>query len=143
GKSLGIPMWAVQRLWMAAILAVAFWGTIRVCEALGIGSRNTRLVGAAAYALSPAMTALLGSQSGGQVPMALLPWILLPLITGARRGSVRRAAARSGLAVAAMGAVNATSSLCVLLLPALWLLTRRRGPRRRALTTWWALAVVL
>ena len=143
GKALGIPMWAVQRLWMAAILAVAFWGTIRVCEALGIGSRNTRLVGAAAYALSPAMTALLGSQSGGQVPMALLPWILLPLITGARRGSVRRAAARSALAVAAMGAVNATSSLCVLVLPALWLLTRRRGPRRRALTAWWALAVVL
>src|SRR4051812_12796468 len=125
GHLLGMPMWVVQRLWIGLLLVVAMWGALRVAEALDIGTPGTRLLGAVAYALSPAMTALLGYESGGQVPVALLPWVLLPLIPAATHGSVRRAAARSGLAVAAMGAVNATATIAVLPLPALWLLTRR------------------
>src|SRR5262249_4086662 len=41
------------------------------------------------------------------------------------------------------GGVTAAATLAVLPVPALWLLTRERGPRRRALMSWWVLAVVL
>ena len=87
GKTIGVPMWVVQRLWMALLLTVALWGALRAAEALRIGTPTTRLLGAAVYALSPPMTSLVTSASGGQIPMALLPWILLPLITGANGGS--------------------------------------------------------
>lgn len=137
GSAARIPMWLVQRAWIAALLVVALWGAVRMAERLEIGSPVTRVVGGAAYALSPAMTALVGSTSGGQLPAALLPWVLVPLIDGATEGSPRRAAARSALAVVAMGAVNAASTLAVLPLAGLWLVTRRPGPRRRRLTAWW------
>jgi arabinofuranan 3-O-arabinosyltransferase len=140
GKAAGIPMWIVQRMWMTAIVAIALWGVLRVAEALEIGTPATRLAGATVYALSPAMLTLLAYTSGGQLPGAILPWALLPLITGATRGSPRRAAARSGLAVAAMGGINAVSTLSVLLLPAVWLLTRT-GRRARVMLAWWIAAV--
>ena len=41
---------------------------------------------------------------------------VLPLVTGARGGSVVKAAARSGVAVLFMGGVNATSTLAALIL---------------------------
>ena len=140
GDAVGVPMWLVQRLWMAALLVVALWGALRVAEALAIGSAGPRLAGAAAYALSPAMVVVIGSTSGGQLPAALLPWALLPLIRGAAIGSPRRAAARSALAVAAMGGINAASTLGVLVLPAVWLATRR-GQRAGALLRWWLVMV--
>jgi arabinofuranan 3-O-arabinosyltransferase len=132
-----VPMWAVQRAWLAAVLIVSFWGVVRVADRLHIGQPSSRLIAGAAYALSPAMLALVGSTSGGQVPAAVLPWVLLPLIDGAERGSPRRAAARSALAVVAMGAVNAGSTLAALPLAGLWLVTRTPGPRRRRLIGWW------
>ena len=76
--------------------------------------------------------------------MAMAPWLLLPLVSGAREGTdPRRQAARSGLAFLLVGAVNAAATLLVLLLPALYLATRKRGPRRRHLAGWWALSVGL
>ena len=75
--------------------------------------------------------------------MALLPWVIVPLVSGSRWGSARRAAMRSGVAVLCMGGVNAAANLAVLPLPLLFLLTRGSGPRKRALTGWWLLAVLL
>ncbi len=69
--------------------------------------------------------------------MALVPWVLLPLVVGASRGSARRAAALSALAIATVGGVNAAATSAVLPLGALWLLTRAPGPRRRAMMVWW------
>lgn len=143
GHTLAIPGWILQRAWFAALLLAGVWGTLRVLEALRIGRPASRVLGAAAYGLSPSILTLVGFQSGAELPHALLPWALLPLVTGAERGSPRRAAALSGLAIVAMGAVNAAATAAVLVLPALWLLTRGAGPRRRALIGWWALSVVL
>lgn len=137
GHALGIPPWIVQRGWWALLLVVATIGARRLIGALGIGTPSSRRVGGLAYALAPPMVGLVGFQSGGQLPYAMLPWVLLPLVVGAREGSPRRAAARSALAVALTGAVNGAASAVVLLAPALWLVTRSRSPRRAALTRWW------
>ncbi|HTM86222.1 MAG TPA: alpha-(1-_3)-arabinofuranosyltransferase family protein, partial [Mycobacterium sp.] len=53
GDLVGLPGWIVQRLWWAVLLTVGFWGLLRVAEALRIGTPTARLIGAAAFALSP------------------------------------------------------------------------------------------
>ena len=75
--------------------------------------------------------------------MPLAPWVLVPLVLGARGGSTRRAALLSALAVAAVGGVNAAATFAVIPLAVLWLLTREPGPRRRSLMTWWPLFVLV
>ena len=59
-----------------------------------LGTELTQLVAALAFVLTPRMTTLIGVVSVEVWPMALAPWVLLPLVTGSREGSVRRAAAR-------------------------------------------------
>lgn len=142
GKLAHLEPWVVQRAWWALLLVVAFLGTYRVLVALRVGTPATRVLGALAYALAPRILTELGAISSESMPMAFAPWILLPLIQGAAGGSTRRAAARSGLAIVLAGGVNAVATLAVLPLPAWWLLTRERGPRRASLMRWWAVAVV-
>ncbi|MBV9933946.1 MAG: DUF3367 domain-containing protein, partial [Actinobacteria bacterium] len=136
-----VPMWIVQRAWMALLLVVALQGMVRLATALHVGTPATRVVGATAYALAPALLTQVASTSAGQISAALLPWVVLPLVRGARDGSTRRAAARSALAVVCIGAVNAASVAAVLPVPLLYLLTRERSARRKALLRQWVLAV--
>ncbi|MBV8692291.1 MAG: DUF3367 domain-containing protein, partial [Actinobacteria bacterium] len=136
-----VPMWIVQRAWMALLLVVALQGMVRLATALHVGTPATRVVGATAYALAPALLTQVASTSAAQTSAALLPWVVLPLVRGARDGSTRRAAARSALAVVCMGAVNAASVAAVLPVPLLYLLTRERSARRKALLRQWVLAV--
>jgi arabinofuranan 3-O-arabinosyltransferase len=143
GQSLGVPGWMVQRLWMALLLSVAFVGVSVLARQLRIGTPGSRLIGALAYALAPRMLMGLGATSIEVLPMALAPWVLVPLVAGATRGSPRRFAALSGLAVFCVGGVNAVATSAVLPLAALFLLTRPAGPRRRRLMGWWAPSVVL
>lgn len=137
GDLLGVPGWAVQRAWQALVLCVAFVGVARLARALGVRSDAACLIGAVAYALSPRMLTTLGPISIEAWPSALAPWVLLPLVVGATRGSPRRAAALSAVAVAMVGGVNAAATFAVIPLGALWVLTRDRGPRRRSLLVWW------
>ncbi|MEN0015966.1 MAG: alpha-(1-_3)-arabinofuranosyltransferase family protein, partial [Solirubrobacteraceae bacterium] len=143
GHALGLPMWIVQRLWTGLLLTLAMWGMARLAAALGVGREPGWLVAGMAYALSPFFVGLIGFTSAAVLPAAMMPWAMLPLIAGSQRGSPRRAAALSGLAIVCMGGVNATSALCVLVPPGLYLLTRARGPRKRGLMTWWPIAVFL
>ncbi|MGZ4645008.1 MAG: alpha-(1-_3)-arabinofuranosyltransferase domain-containing protein [Blastococcus sp.] len=143
GHTATIPSWVLQRLWMALLLSVAFLGVMALSRRLRIGSPATRLIGALAYALAPRMISGLDATSVELLPMALAPWVLIPLVVGARSGSPRRAAALSGLAVFCVGGVNAVATAAVLPLPALWLLTRAPGPRRRRLMGWWTVSVAL
>ncbi|WP_052442610.1 alpha-(1-_3)-arabinofuranosyltransferase domain-containing protein, partial [Streptacidiphilus neutrinimicus] len=141
---LGLPPWITERLWMSLIVAAAFWGVVRLTERLGVGTPASRLAGALAYALWPTLTAVVGSTSAAVLPMALLPWVVVPLVEGAREGaSPLRCAARSALAVLCMGGVNAVTVLAVLPAPLLYLLTRQWTPRGRRLLGWWLLAVPL
>ena len=143
GNLAHMPPWMVQRLWWALLLCLAFFGMLKLTERLGLGTDLTRLVAALAFVLTPRMTTLVGVVSVEVWPMALAPWVLLPLIKGSREGSVRRAAATSALVVACCGGVNAVAVAAVLPLGLIWILTRRPGPRRWPLLGWWTLFTVL
>ncbi|MBB5962027.1 alpha-(1-_3)-arabinofuranosyltransferase [Planomonospora venezuelensis] len=137
-EALDMPPWSVQRLWMTAVLCAAFVGVERLARAMGIGTPATRLLAGLAYALAPHAIALIGINSSEFQPSAVLPWILLPLVRGTRGDAgPRRAAALSALAFVFAGGINAVAELAVLVVPLLYLLTRRKGPRRRRLLAWW------
>ncbi len=137
GSLLDVPGWVIQRLWVALVMCVAFLGTARVARALGVRSDLACIVAGFAFALSPRMLTTLGPISIEAWPSAVAPWVLLPLVHGAARGSARRAAALSALAVGMVGGVNAAAAAAVLPLGALWLLTLTPGPRRRTMMLWW------
>lgn len=141
GHILGLPAWVVQRLWWALILVLAYHGVRLVLERLGIGTNWSRVIAAFSYALAPRMLIGLGAISSEIWPMAVAPWILLPLVSFAP-GLERSAALRSGTAILLLGAVNAVASLAVLVLPLWWILTRQGRPRR-ALLGWWSASVVI
>lgn len=138
GQAIGLPAWVTQRLWIGAILVVGFLGARALARALGMAGPAGPTVAGLAYTLSPASMATVAFQSAGQLPFALAPWVLVPLVS---RGedSPRRRAARSALAVALMGGVNGAATLAVLPLVGCWFLTRAPSPARRRLAGWWAL----
>ncbi|MFR9750465.1 alpha-(1-_3)-arabinofuranosyltransferase family protein [Nocardia sp. 004] len=137
GQALGVPAWVTQRLWWALLLLAGFWGIVRLCETLGIGTRGSRVIAAIAFALSPRVLTTLGSISSETLPMMLAPWVLLaPAALGvARRDRSRRSRAASpagsALALALMGAVNAVATAAAFLPALLWWASYR--PNRR----WW------
>ena len=128
GDMLGLPGWVTQRLWWALLLTIGFWGLLRVAEALGIGTPTSRVIAAAAFALSPRVLTTLGAISSETLPMMLAPWVLLPVILALRGSgagepagsSVRVLAARSASAIALMGAVNAVATLTACVPAVLW-----------------------
>jgi len=140
---LHIPVWISERLWMSLLVTAGFWGAVRLAEALGIGSKASRLGAGAAFALWPTITILIGSSSGGLLPGLLAPWAVLPFVR-AHRGELARwqAAARSGVAIACMGGINAVSTLAALVLPLVYILTRPGNRRRWAQLGWWIPAVI-
>ncbi|WP_228786734.1 alpha-(1-_3)-arabinofuranosyltransferase [Nocardia terpenica] len=135
GHVLGLPAWVTQRVWWALLILAGFWGIVRLCETLGIGTRGSRVVAALAFALSPRVLTTLGSISSETLPMMLAPWVLLaPAALGTVAGVRRRGAnspAGSALALALMGAVNAVATAAAFLPAALWWASYR--PNRR----WW------
>lgn len=137
GELLSLPSWVVQRAWWSLILVVAFLGVVRLAQELGIGSEWSRIVAGLAFALSPRMVSVLGPSSIEMWPSAVAPWVLLPLVIGARRGDPRRWAALSALAVGLVGGVNAVATFAVVPLAGWFLLAGTSGPRRRTMLRWW------
>ncbi len=154
GDVLGLPGWVTQRLWWALLLTIGFWGLLRVAEALGIGTPTSRVIAAAAFALSPRVLTTLGAISSETLPMMLAPWVLLPVILALRgaagaatssssQGSVRVLAARSALAIALMGAVNAVATLTGCLAAVIWWASHRPNRLWLRFTAWWLSCAVL
>ncbi|HEX9067026.1 MAG TPA: alpha-(1-_3)-arabinofuranosyltransferase family protein [Streptosporangiaceae bacterium] len=143
GQLLHVPVWVTERLWIAALTAAGFGGLVRLADALRVGTARSRIVAGLAFAAWPTFTIVIGSTSAGVLPGLLVPWAVLPLVRAARGGPLLGAAARSGIAVVCMGGVNATSTLDVLILPAVFILTAVRGRRLAVLSALWAGAVVL
>ncbi|MBJ7340131.1 MAG: DUF3367 domain-containing protein [Mycolicibacterium sp.] len=144
GDVIGLPGWVTQRLWWALLLAVGFWGLIRLAEALDIGSPGSRVIAALAFTLSPRVLTTLGAISSETLPMMLAPWVLLPVVRALRaEGNVRMLAARSALAVALMGAVNAVATLTACLVAVIWWAAHRPNRLWWRFTGWWALSTAL
>jgi arabinofuranan 3-O-arabinosyltransferase len=143
GQLLHIPLWLVERLWLSLLLAVGYTGMVKLARALDIGSDNSRLLAGAVFALWPTFTILIGSTSASALPGLVAPWAILPLVLAVKgRYTAGRAAALSGLAIAAMSGVNAVSTLAVLVLPAAYILTHARSRQRSRLSVKWAAAAV-
>jgi arabinofuranan 3-O-arabinosyltransferase len=156
GQLMHVPVWIIERLWLSLLVATGFAGMVKLARALRVGTPASRLLAGAAFALWPAFTILIGTTSAGILPGLLLPWAVLPLVPVVPRGGpggrfppeeeghsgVARAVARSGLAIALMGGVNAASTLYVLILPALYILFGARGRRRVTLASGWVVAAL-
>jgi len=140
---LHIPVWLIERLWLATLIAVGSTGMVKLARALRIGSELSRLLAGTIFVLWPTFTIVIGSTSASALPGLVVPWAVLPLIAAVEgRATTSRAAARSGLAIAAMGGVNAVSTLAVLVLPALYIVTHARGRQRIRLSLAWCAAVI-
>ncbi|MGN9893324.1 alpha-(1-_3)-arabinofuranosyltransferase [Micromonospora sp. L31] len=142
GQLLGVPPWITQRLWCAVLFCAAFYGLLRLARAFAIGTEPTRYAAALGYALAPRMLTEIGALSSEVLSAAMLPWVLLPLVQVKRIGSPRRAAALSALAVLGMGGINAAVVLLALVLPGVWLLTRRWDAAHLRLVGWWCVCVI-
>lgn len=130
--AVGIPGWIVQRLWWSTILIVAFIGMWRLIRAFGVRDRWSSYLPALVFALGPRFMSEVGVTSVEVWPLAMAPWVLLPLVDPRPMSTLRRNLL-SGLAVALVGGVNAVATGATLVLPTVWLLTRtpwRRAPAR-------------
>ena len=140
-SSLGVTPWVVQRLWWTTLLCVAFLGVWRLTTELRIGTPWLRLVGAVVFALGPRIASELTVTSVEVWPMAVAPWVLLPLVVRGERTWPWRIS-RSALAFVACGGVNAVASGVALVLPTLWFLTRRPSRQLALAFSGWLAAVV-
>jgi arabinofuranan 3-O-arabinosyltransferase len=143
GQLAHLPVWLIERLWLALIIAVGFGGLVKLAEALGIGSPVSRGLAGLVFALWPTFTIVIGSTSSAALPGMLAPWVVLPLIPAVRGSSAVFASVRSAAVVLCMSGVNATVTIDALLLPGLFILTYARGRRLVALALCWAGAVVM
>ena len=141
--ALTVPAWVTERLWWSLLLVLCFLGMVKLCSVLGLGSPTSRIIAGFAFALSPHVLTVLGPISVEAWPTALAPWVLIPLVVGSSRGSPRRAALLSAVAVSMVGGVNAAATFAVIPLGVVWLLTREPGPRRRSMMIWWPTFVLV
>ena len=138
-----LPDWIAQRAWWFLVLAVGFVGFFRVARTvLPAAPSFAALLGGLLYALSPRTLTTLGAISSETWPVMLAPWVLLPFLRPGRL--CWRDAAPSVVAVACMGAVNATATLAACLPAGVILLWRRAGKTGlvwlagcAAVSAWW------
>jgi len=108
---------------------------------LGIGSPGARIVAGFAFALSPRILTLLGANSVEAWPMAVAPWVVVPLVGLATAAASARPSPVRPIAVACAGGVNGTAVFAILPPALIWLAMLR--PRRRSLAALgaWGVAV--
>ncbi|MFD7157120.1 alpha-(1-_3)-arabinofuranosyltransferase family protein [Kribbella sp. NPDC059898] len=120
--ALSVPDWIIQRLWWSLVLCVAFLGIWKLCNVLQYGVPWTRFAVGLLYALVPRAFGELPIEVW---PMAMAPWVLLPLVSPRIRSGWWRAS-WSAVAFALIGGASPAGSAAVLVLPAVWLVLRAR-----------------
>ncbi|WP_414437391.1 alpha-(1-_3)-arabinofuranosyltransferase family protein [Corynebacterium minutissimum] len=144
-----LPDWIAQRAWWFLVLTVGFLGFFRLVRAvLPAAPDYAALMGGVLFALSPRTLTTLGAISSETWPVMLAPWVLLPFLRPGRL--CWRDAAPSVVAVACMGAVNATATLAACLPAGLILLWRRAGKAGlvwlagcAAVSAWWIIPLFI
>ncbi len=85
GHGLAIPMWIVQRLWLAALLAIGAWGMVALMDVLHARRRGlAHLVAGAMFVLNPFVITDMDRTSISLLAYALLPWMLVAVHQGLR-----------------------------------------------------------
>ncbi len=102
-----LPNWIAQRLWWWLVLGLGYSGMMLLLRRLGF-TPFAAVVAATLYTLAPRTLSTLTTISSETWPIMLAPWSVWPLLSARLRISN---IAASILAVAAMGAVNATATL--------------------------------
>ena len=113
-----LPDWVAQRMWWSLTLCIGWSGFLKLAETLDTGTPLARACGAAAFVLSPHTLTTLGAISSETWPSMLAPWVVV--------GVLGRNPWVSTLAVACMGAVNATATVAACVPAAVVALWQRR-----------------
>jgi arabinofuranan 3-O-arabinosyltransferase len=151
GHILTIPPWVSQRIWLSAILVAAFMGLTKLASQLNIGTNRSRLLAGVVYALAPCVVSL-GAVTAYILPIAALPWVMIPLVASSQtsRGesqaainSPRRSAAMSAVAILFVGATNAAAVVALLPVPVLWFVVNWGSRNLKKLLSWWATSIAL
>ena len=121
GDLLGLSPWLIQRLWLAALLALAAWGTVRLVDELYSRDRGVaHLIAGAAVVLNPYVVVFANRTSITLLAYAALPWLLIATRRGLRSPPGLWWPAAFALIVAsAGGGINAASLAWILVGPAL------------------------
>ena len=78
GDAAGIPVWIVQRFWIAGILALGAWGVVRLVERLFPSrSQSAGFIAGLIFITGPFITIGLNRGTSWLLAAALLPWLLL------------------------------------------------------------------
>ena len=110
-RSLGLPVWATERIWHGLLLLVAAGGTILLVDRLrGTKTVLVPLVGALVYALTPYTFGYGLPTTGAFLPYVLLPVLLLVTMRGLREPSLA-GPALFGLVTLCMGGGNGAPQL--------------------------------
>ncbi|MFI5692584.1 alpha-(1-_3)-arabinofuranosyltransferase family protein [Kribbella sp. NPDC051586] len=120
--TLSVPDWITQRLWWSLVLCVAFFGIWKLCNVLQYGVPWTRFAVALLYALVPRVFGELPIEVW---PMAMAPWVLLPLVSPRARSGWWRAS-WSAVAFALIGGADPVAGVATLVVPAVWLVSQQK-----------------
>src|SRR5436309_5255403 len=118
--ALGVPAWIAERIWLAALLWLAGWGTVLLVDALYARRRGAvHLVAAVLYLGNPYVVVQANRATASLLAYAALPWVLLAAHRGLRnpRGWLWPIVIAVAVA-AASGGTNAATVFWVAVAPA-------------------------
>src|SRR5688500_3596839 len=141
-ERLGIAPWVAERVWLAALLWLAGWGTVRLLDALYARRRGAvHAVAAVLYLANPYVVVQANRATASLLAYVALPWLLLAAHRGLREPGRWRWPAVIALVVAASsGGTNAATVFWVATAPAALLayeVVVLRASRRDALAFAW------
>jgi arabinofuranan 3-O-arabinosyltransferase len=161
-KSLGIPMWVTERLWLGSLIALSAWGVVRLMDELYSRERGpAHLFAGTIFALNPYVVTFASRETPALLATAALPWLVVAAHRGMGEARRWRWPAIGGLVLAcAGGGVNAALLPWIIAAPLAlvlyeWIVLRARTRRdvwsfswRAALcalvaSLWWLIPIVL